>query len=532
MSILVLCGIVSYKIDSKKNPHKVSYIPPRSTTDTTPTWQWSSARRVDHYELRLNDGEPFTTKNLSFTPKNSLEIGTHKLEVVSVSRFGKRSRGRSYEMIVYSTRGLNSFKTNLPIITIDTFGKPIVNEPKIAAQMNVIYDNSGRSNSLMSKNVDFTGRIGIEIRGYSSKRFPKKQYAFEVWDDKYEDKDVSLLGMPPESDWVLNGPYSDKSLIRNHLAFELSRELGYYTPRNRFVELFLNDNQSERINPDHYLGVYLLIEKIKRGKQRVNIKRNSISNDRGKKLSGGYLLELNRYKRLGTNDRIIFSTLLNNSSYFVLKYPKRINKKQRDWIKDYLDGFERSLQEIKAKAPVHDYKDFINVNNFIDYMLLQELLKNQDAFFSSTYLYKERNEKLNIGPVWDHNISMGNSNYSTSQYLEGWQLKRRMWAKDLLQDHWFVTRYIEQWRKLRSSVLSTENILSKIDQATALLAQAQERNFERWPILGYYVWPNRSPLEKSYEDEISFLKQWLTDRSDWIDKHIDELLIMAGKTGM
>ena len=142
------------------------------------------------------------------------------------------------------------YTLNLPIVIIDTFGKRIPDEPKIPARIKVIYNQSGGRNALNSEHVDFEGKIGIELRGKTSQHFPKKQYGVEIQDDNGNDKDVSLLQLPAESDWVLNGPYSDKTLMRNFLAYEFSNRIGRYASRTRFVEVFLNDNGDATIKKD------------------------------------------------------------------------------------------------------------------------------------------------------------------------------------------------------------------------------------------------------------------------------------------
>ena len=131
----------------------------------------------------------------------------------------------------------------------------IVDEPKVPARMGLIDNGEGVRNNLSDPFNAYDGAIGIELRGSSSMFFPKKSYTVETRDDQGKDRDVELLGLPEEEDWVLHGPYSDKSLMRNVLTYELARRLGSYASRTRFVEVVLNGG---------YVGVYVLMEKIKR----------------------------------------------------------------------------------------------------------------------------------------------------------------------------------------------------------------------------------------------------------------------------
>jgi len=145
--------------------------------------------------------------------------------------------------------------SNLPLIVINTYGQSIPDDPKIVADMGIIWDTSGKRNTLNDPMNNYKGKIGIEIRGSSSQMFPKKSYGFETRSDNVTSADVSLLGLPAENDWVLYAPYTDKTMIRDVLTYTLDAALGHYSPRCRFVELFLNGS---------YDGVYVLMEKIKR----------------------------------------------------------------------------------------------------------------------------------------------------------------------------------------------------------------------------------------------------------------------------
>ena len=168
--------------------------------------------------------------------------------------------------------------SNLPIFVINTNGQTIVNEPKIIVDLGIIYNGEGVRNNITDPFNHYNGKIGIEIRGASSQQYPKKQYGFETWDSSGEEIDVSLLGLPEESDWILYAPYADKSLMRNVLAYSLSNKIGRYASRSRFCELILNGE---------YMGVFVLFEKIKRDKHRVDISKLTEADTTGDALTGG-----------------------------------------------------------------------------------------------------------------------------------------------------------------------------------------------------------------------------------------------------
>ena len=324
-----------------------------------------------------------------------------------------------------------AFTSNLPIVIIDTSGQWIRDEPKIPASMKIIYDQSGGRNALDSSHIDFEGKIGIEIRGKTSQGFRKKQYGIEVQDDRDNDKDASLLQLPAESDWVLNGPYSDKTLMRNYLAYEFSNRIGRYASRTKFVEVFLNDRGDATIGNRHYVGVYLLIEKIKRGKNRVDIQPLKPADS-----TGGYILKIDKMDRYET----YFFTRYGTRLFHV--YPKgyEMSDAQKAWIQNYMSEFEAALAGKDFKNPEHGYAKYIDIDAFIDHFIINELFRNIDGFRNSTYMYKDGGGKLTMGPVWDFNLSMGNSSFNEGWKTDGWLIYTNrvpFWWDRLLKDRNF-----------------------------------------------------------------------------------------------
>ncbi len=418
--------------------------------------------------------------------------------------------------------------SNLPIVIIDTFGQRIPNEPKIPARIKIIYDQSGGRNALNSQHVDFEGKIGIELRGKTSQHFPKKQYGVEIQDDNGNDKDVSLLQLPAESDWVLNGPYSDKTLMRNFLAYEFSNRIGRYASRTKFVEVFLNDRADTAINKGHYVGVYLLIEKIKRGKNRVDIQslKREFASVTGKEqqkkpseISGGYILKIDKTDRYET----YFYTRYGTRLFHV--YPKghEISNTQKAWIQNYMNEFETALAGRDFKDPTRGYAKYIDTDSFIDHFIINELFKNTDGFRNSTYMYKDSDGKLEMGPVWDFNLSMGNSVFNNAWETSNWLIYTNpvpFWWDRLLTDENFKRRLVKRWQALRKNELATSELFGEIDRTAAYLSEAQTRNFERWPVLGRQVFGNPGPYLPTYQQEVQQLKIWLQARLKWMDQRI------------
>jgi len=411
------------------------------------------------------------------------------------------------------------FTSNLPIIIIDTEGKSIPDEPKIMVNMQIIYNGEGVINSFSDSLKHYDGWIGIERRGSSTQQFPKKSYSLETRDEFGENNNVELLGLPEENDWILYAPFSDKTLIRNTLIFKLSNNIGMYAPRTRFCEVFLNDD---------YRGVYVFMEKVKRDRNRVDISRLNPEDIEGDQLTGGYIMRID-WPDNGSGWYTPYSDGGDYEGgqakilYFDPKWEELVPE-QRNYIKDYITDFEMVLQKNDFSDPEEGYRQFINIESFYNYFIFQELANNVDAYSLSTFFYKDRDStdgKLTMGPLWDFNHSLGNVDYGRSNSTKTFSFNTYLdpapkWWRRLLADSTFVHGLSEKWDELRQSVLSEENIMTVVDSFATILNQAQERNFERWDILGEYVWPNYF-IGDTYTEEVDYMKNWIEHRVVWLD---------------
>jgi hypothetical protein len=417
--------------------------------------------------------------------------------------------------------------SNLPIVVIDTEGQTIEDDSRVLVNMGIIYHEGGERNFLTDTFNDYDGKISIEIRGSTSQFFPKKQYRFETRDENDEKINVSLLGLPSENDWILYAPYSDKSLMRNVLAYKLFSDMGWYGSRTHFCELVLNGE---------YMGVYVLMEKIKRDDDRVDISELELNDNEGDALTGGYIIKID--KEGGQNTIGWFSKFPQNLSerntiYYQYHYPDQldITEPQKQYIQNYIYNFEKTVNSTHFNHPVHGYDKYINANSFIDYFITNELAKNPDGFRLSLYLHKDRdseNGRLTLGPVWDFNIAFGNNHFRQCQYIYGLIVfyasehqrgETPFWWEKLLMDEKFANKTYNRWHQLRQDVLSTERIYRYIDSVAVYLDEAQQRNFNRWDILGKYIWGNYF-IGQTYAEEVDYLKSWIRDRSEWLDNHI------------
>jgi len=393
-----------------------------------------------------------------------------------------------------------SAEAKLPVVAIDA-PEGIVDEPKRPATMRV-FDRRYRE-------VD-RGRIGIELRGFTSQQDdPKKPYALETRKRSGENRNVSLLGMPEDDDWVLIASYRDESLLRNLVAYSAARWMGHWAARTRLVEVVVNDS---------YEGVYLLAEDRKLHDSRVAVDDSDVS--------GGYLLEMISMRR--TEGEEFFTTPV-MSQPVVYKDPKPddLSHGRAEWIRRYVSRFERRLYGDQFRDRRRGYRRFLDIDAAVDYLLLNELFRNADTFRNSTYMHKGVGGKLVLGPLWDFDHAIGNDGGAEDNLTSGWEYGASPWAERLYAHRGFRRRMALRWKELRREGLK-RHVLRTIDRgARKLTGGPQERNFSRWPIFGTDKAAPNDPRTgappASHAEAVDYLKWWVKRRSRWIDRNIKTL---------
>ncbi len=419
--------------------------------------------------------------------------------------------------------------SQIPYVVIDT-DEGIVNEPKVGALLQVYVE----------KELVQEQRIGIEYRGSTSYRLSdKKSFGIEAWDAAGNDLDVSFFGMPAEEDWILNGHVVnsseiwDPSMMRHLLAYELYRNMGNYSSRTQLVELEVNGT---------YLGVYVFMEKLKRDNNRIAISKLEATDS---DITGGYVLKIDKTtgenweddakytainsfrSRYNTQGDVLlgppYGSKFGEETYFLYDYPKaiEITADQKNYISGYIDDFEAALLADDFENENRTYTDYIDVRSFVDLFIINELCRNVDGYRLSTFLYKDKGGKLNVGPPWDFNIGFDYGdgrvawddwviNYNTSNGSDAWLI--HFWWPRLLEDPVFRSAVKTRWESLRSSVLSDASIINEIDQHADYLIEnlAVERNYAKWDPNGMV----------NYSTSIESLKAFLDFRADWMDAEI------------
>ena len=456
---------------------------------------------------------------------------------------------------------------DLPIIFVDTKHQCLDNKllEKIPATMKVL---DGQTNNVADSAKGAFYNIGIKVRGQSSAMFPKPGYSVEVRNEKGEGMDASMFGLPPSDDWVFHGPYVDKSMLRNALAYWLFRQAGRYAPRTKHFDLYINGV---------YRGVYVMVEKIKRGKYRVNVSKLKEDDIAGDSLTGGYIWA---FDKTGTNtggagdqktggiEAEGFNT--SDGLNVILHYPKKANiqKQQEEYLKKYLNDLEALFKNGKNGD---GFEKYVDLGSAVDYVLHQEITNNGDSYWCSFFLHKPKNKtnkegvytegKVTLGPPWDFNLAMSNGGMmggsGNKWQIEskgggggggwggGWggggmgSLKAPNWLIGLWKRSDYQDEMKKRWAELRSGVWHTKVMDAYLDSMKTYLTKAADRNFKRWPNLGKNSGqndPDPEPMKycssqgggygmgmggnnaNTWDGEVEHLRAKMKDRMAWMDQ--------------
>ena len=403
------------------------------------------------------------------------------------------------------------FTSTLPVLVMDTFGKDLSTSLS-SAFVHLSFHEPVNGKTSLTNPPTLTTRGGFHIRGSSTSRMPQASFAVEFLDEFNEDQDRSPLGLPAESDWVLYAPNGfEPVMIHNPFVHQLSRDLGRYSPRTRFLEVYLVQSPAP-VTARHYHGVYVLEEKIKVGKHRVDIDRLGPEDLKPPEVTGGYLLKIDR---VGPDENGFFAggvpMVYVEPKEPVITLPQRAP--QRRYLNSFFDEFDRALHGANWKDPTRGYRAYIDVDSWIDYHVLEVLSGNVDIFVYSTFFYKPRNGKIAFGPHWDFDRALGSTDgrddnprhWNTGRFFDA------PWWTRLFSDPDLWQQWVDRWQDLRRTHFSLANLHGLVDRLTDELREAQPRQVKRW---GLY------PRGGSYQSEINLMKDWLSDRVDFIDRQL------------
>ncbi|MCD7722325.1 MAG: CotH kinase family protein [Clostridiales bacterium] len=415
--------------------------------------------------------------------------------------------------------------TNLPIVIIDTFGKEIPGkaienedgteeitltdggDEMLSITVSIIDNESG--NNRPGDSAALTTESLIKVRGASSRYFDKSSYLLRFTDGNGEYTNEPVMGMDAHYEWVLYGAYLDKTLIRNYMWYNIAGEIMEWAPNVRFCELILNGE---------YRGLYLMCESVTAGDNC----RLSLSDAVGDE--SGYLLRLDRGSSNEIKNIDTFSVLSWRTKYQIdIKYPRSgsLTDELIFSIKSDFSDFEKALYSYDYDTDDYGYWNYIDVDSWVDYFIINEFTMNYDAVAYSTYIYKDIGGKYKLA-VWDFDSAF--DNFAEDQYdPDGLWLQGRTWYFMLIKDEYFTSKIISRYNELREGVLSEEYLMDYIDSTLEYLGGAIERNFEVW---GYTFEDDEmlTPAERnlgSYEEAIEQYIDMIKQRGDWLDENIE-----------
>lgn len=382
--------------------------------------------------------------------------------------------------------------TNLPTVSIHTLNGEIPYDKvhQIVSQLTIISDDGLLSEPGTTRE-----------RGNASRSFPKKP-----WRIKFDKKQRVLDAPGKAKKWTLLNNYGDKTLMRNLLAFELSRRLGMpYTPYGTAVDVLLNGE---------YKGCYQLCDQVEVNKNRVNIEEMTPQDNSGTELTGGYFIEIDAYA-----DQEASHFYSSKGNPVTIKSPDEdsITTQQKTYIRQRFNNMESN------------WRTYLDLNTFLRHFLVGELSGNTDTYWS-VFMYKDRDDKMfYTGPVWDFDLAFENDNrtYPVNNkrdyiYRSGGSCAGNM---ETFVDNIVVrnanarAQLYEIWDEARQGGLTEENMVAFIDSLEQALDQSQQLNFTRWPIMNTYVHQN-PVLWGSYKAEVQNVHRFMKERIAWMDNKL------------
>ena len=522
--------------------YEITNVPSPNAENTKDVVVFSLTGRAFSEDLRLELSSP-SGKSIRYTEDGrqptlfngktySSPILINRTKLINASVSGGLARTEAFIQI---DPALATRDSDIPMVIVHTDSSLKQNGFEPMA-IGVIEPNPETGRARITDPFSVNSYGGIRTRGETSNSFPKKPLRFEFWDPNEDDRDLAVLGMSPDSDWVLNARYSfDRTLIHNAWIYELSNQIGQYAVDTRFVELF-NHNAGEAVSEGNYQGVYTLLEKIKRGGGRVDVEPMAIEATEEPEITGGYVF---RHDKTDPNTWDFTGGSVSMQMIYPAEEERSQRSHQRDWIVGHLNEMRDAIKD-NGSDPETGYPHYINEQAWIDHQLLNLLTLNVDALRLSAYFYKENGGKVIAGPVWDFDRSAGGTSDSRTTNALTWRgsggdqgthfFSNRgsgaaggtpVWWHDLFVNADFHTAWTDRWHELRKAEFSDENLSAIIDGMGAELAESAERNFIKWRSAGPR---NAGQLQYSdkdgYDGEIEHMKNWILARAEWITNEI------------
>ncbi|WP_437685262.1 CotH kinase family protein [Sorangium sp. So ce176] len=492
---------------------------------------------IEGAEIRYTvDGQLPTVASTLYTGEPVIFTATTQ---VRAQAFAGGAAAGAVSTGLYIARTIDA-TSDIPIMIVDGYGKGKPTDKEVYFDAAVMIWEPVDGVASMASLPTMAMRAGYHVRGQSSRSFPQTPYKLELWDNRGKDLDYPVLGMPSDSDWALIPPYYDRTLIRNPFTYALGREMGLQAPRNEFAEVYLN-YEAHAIGEADYQGIYWVSETIKNNKVRTDLKQLEEEDRELPDISGGYIFKFDQAAAEEPKLACTGSDPLPGFGFgggggrpagtcwvdLEVVDPDPLNAEQATWLTQYIQQFHDGLHQ----TPIGDYAAYIDVPSFIDYLIINELTLNVDAYVRSAYYHKDRNDKLKAGPLWDYNFALGGvgAQSATPQSASdtGWRFSGRRnvnnWYQKLTGDPAFMAQVRTRYAELRETLLSETAIEERMDTLSAPLERAAVRDFARWPVSSIITSSTGfvgGPTEPTWEGQLQVMHDFLLARLAWMDANM------------
>lgn len=390
--------------------------------------------------------------------------------------------------------------TNLPTVYLNA---PDVNlgQKEVYAPGTVTVVSSDASQVMTDVAINLRGR------GNSTMTLDKKPMRMKL------DKKANFLNLPAKAkNWVFLANHADKSLIRNAMAFEMGKFMGFaYTPPIQFADVVLNGE---------YQGNYMVTDQIEVNKNRVNIVEQDSASISTGNLSGGYLLEIDGFA--GEEPYAFFT---NKRMPVTIKNPKddENTAEEREAMKQYISNYLQEIEDILFsdyfKDPEKGWRSRIDEKSLVDWYIACEYTGNNDAFWSIN-IYKHRDDPLiYFGPLWDFDMAFGNTWVTGNDQIlgEGTNLSCFPWMERFQKDEGFKNSVAARFKELCENGIQTY-LIDQCNFYSALLTESAAKNFEKWDVLTTQINGNKD-CYPTYDEHFNSVKQFINHRTEVLYEH-------------
>jgi hypothetical protein len=525
-------GTLNGDASAQRLPQTVAFSQPAGIVGAAFTLSLSGHAPGQSIRYTTNGADPATTNGTLYTGPFAVAASLH----IRARVFDALGRSGTTTTAMYTFHASDSatlaFTTELPILVLRE-NDPVRNgiptaESALYTACSAHFIEPADGAARLTGPATFTARAGIHVRGSSSAGFAKKPYALTFLSEDDDDQDVGIAGFPDGSDFALISCWNyDRTYLHDAFMFDLSRQLGRYAPRTRFVEVFLIGNETDNLSAARYQGLYVLEERIRAGNDRLPVDSVVAPGDTAQPaLSGSYIFKADR----NDPDEFYWRTAHNfpnsDGRYMVLYRPKlaAVTPEQRLYIVNAFNDFENAAYGTDPMHPETGVGQFIDLLSFADFHILKMYSMDVDIFTLSSYFHKDRSGKIMAGPVWDFDRALGPYGYAESSYpnVKRWNAwtfasepfsRSDFWGKLHAQPA-FQRLYWDRWREIRQGAFSDTNLAATIARLKAELPEAAAtRDYVKWS-----QWPTNDVFGRTHTGEVKWMTWFATNHAAWIDQ--------------